>query len=141
MIENIHERLKVIQALCLAFNKLASKYGTAEYKAADEAFWSAVQALDSEAKLQGAGPQVGRLIKLPYADGYARYIITRVQTKVVKMEHLPYGSGYHSPVVRDGEADKGAIEMELEFYDGMDAAIKKCRNQRNLESHLDYPFS
>lgn len=134
MIEDIHNRLKAIQALCQAFNKLSSKFGTAEHKAADEAFWSVVQALDSEAKLQGSGPQIGRLIKLPYADGYARYIITKVQAKVVKLEHLPYKEGYKSPAVRDGVAEKSVIEMELEFYDSMDTAIKKDRSKQLVET-------
>jgi len=134
--KELKARIAKILELCAAFQSL--KYGTPEKKAADKALWDAVNALDRDA---GPGCQAGRLLKFGVADGYARYIISKVNSKTVKVVHLDYADGYHSPAVRDGEAFRDEIEDNLAWYDTLNQMRQTAINFDMMGREAEPPIN
>lgn len=129
-------RVDEILRLANAADALVGRYGTPEHKAAEKAYHDAVTALDREAKLSGAGCQPGRLLKFGVADGYARYVITRVNKKTCKVVHIPYMGGYKSPAVHDDEVWRDEAEDNIAWYDTLMAAAEKLNKKPELEKTL-----
>ncbi len=130
---NFKNRVKDLLALCQRANSLLVHYGSDSQKAADLAFWTALQALDKEAALGGPGwARIGRVVKFGVADGYARYIITGVTKHTCKVIHIPYGDAYHSPEVNRSsmEVDRVKVERILSWEDGMAAEVENQRRKR-----------
>jgi hypothetical protein len=135
---NFKNRIKDILALCQRANSFTSHWGSDSQKAADINFWNAIQALDQEAKQAGNGPQIGRMIKFPQADGYARYIITGVTKKTCKVVHIPYMDGYHSPAVsRDGECWRDQVERIFDWEDSLAVEVQRQNHWRKTAEQID----
>ena len=117
MVENIKERIEAIQVLCLAANKLISKWGSDEQKAAEKALWQAIGNMEKEA---GPGLQPGKLVKFAQADNYARYIVEKVGKKTCKLVHLDYMDGYRSPAVSaKGDCWTDEVKGRIEWEENM----------------------
>ncbi len=60
-------------------------------KKREDALFEQLDKLDKEI---GKGLKVGKYIKFQVADGYAHYLITRLNRETVEVIHLPLGDGY-----------------------------------------------
>lgn len=77
-----------------------------------------------EAKL-GPGLQEGRLISFQVADGYAVYVITKVQKRVVKVHHVPLYDGYTSQAVYNNTLQFGQAQQLVDRQDALRELFKK----------------
>ncbi len=101
------------------------QFGSVEQKAADRAFHNALLSLNNEV---GEGCQPGRMLKFGVADGYAIYIINRVNSKTGQVTHIPYADGYRSAAVnRDNEVWRDEAEDNIAWYDTLKAMSDKAK--------------
>jgi len=77
-----------------------------EFLAVEEDLIKQVYEIDKEV---GEGVKVGRLIQIPYADGYALYWITKITKSSVHTNWIPYGDAWQSPVV----SERGVCPMRI----------------------------
>jgi hypothetical protein len=136
----IKAKIDEILTLCRADNDATKKFGSAEHKAADLKYWEAITALDKEA-VQGLyadkGVMPGRLLRFGVADGYAYYIVLRVNKKTCKLVHLPYGDGYRfQGVGDDGEVLRDVVEDNLAWADVLAEAFKKAKTMKPTDAYL-----
>jgi len=61
----------------------------------------------------GAGLEIGRLVHWPQGDGRAYYFVVGINARMVRLNHLPWGDAWRSPVVVDGQAMRSAVEQAL----------------------------
>lgn len=125
---DVKTEIKNILALC----KKANAFGSPAQRAADVAFWAAVNTLDQKGKDGQRIANPGRFVRLPAKDGYAYYIITRVTKKTVKLEHIPYGVKYQSECVIDDEAELTLVEDTLKWYDEIKAQFNSLGTGKPL---------
>lgn len=127
--KELKQRIDNILGLCQTVNDLASRFDSGEYQTADTNFWEAVKALDCEA-ITGLGGResrcvLGRLVSFGVKDNYARYIITKVNKKSVKLTHIPYMGAYHSDNVdADGECYREVVEDNVRWTDTVSEAFE-----------------
>lgn len=135
------KRIDEILALCQIAQEMVGRFGSVEHRAAETKFLEALTALDREAfsgpvTLNGNDKSrcvIGRLVRLGVADGYAYYIILKVNKRTVRLIHVPYGDAYKSHIVDDnGEADRSEIEDIVDWHDTITAAFEKS-SQRVAE--------
>lgn len=68
----------------------------------------------------GEGVQIGRVIAIPHADGYAQYWVYRVNKSSVKVIHLPFGDAWDTPIVsRNGTLPMYAAKQYIGHRDGL----------------------
>jgi len=67
----------------------------------------------------GAGLEIGRLVHWPQGDGRAYYFVVRINARMVRLVHFPWGDAWHSPVVVNGQALRLALEQAVRGIDGM----------------------
>jgi hypothetical protein len=104
--------------------------GTDEFKAADANLWTYVKAMEKEA---GTGLNVGRVVKFGVSDGYARYIITKINKKTVKLEWLDYADRYRSGQVVDGECSRMEVEDNIAWADMLADLGNKVKFQEEVK--------
>lgn len=73
------------------------------------------QLLDRDKELIAAGVDEGRLIRFPYADGYAWYQVVSVSPP--KLRPVPYGDAWAYPYANRLRADD--IRVELQRREGL----------------------
>lgn len=69
-----------------------------------------------------AGPDSGKILSMPHADGYARYMLAEGQGRRDFLLHLPYADAYHS--------------RDAEFLPKKEV-IKRVRQDENMRSIFD----
>lgn len=75
---------------------------------------------------QAEGKLIGRLIEVPVADGYASYIVTKVDGSQVCLKHMKWGDAYNDHYYRGGGwFPKREIVRELKAHDSFEAIFKK----------------
>lgn len=76
-----------------------------EYQKAEDAYIKKVQ---EYAKANGSGPNKGKILSLPYADGSALYVVL----KPTQLIHLPVGDAWHYPYIEHMTAKEIANRVE-----------------------------
>lgn len=116
----VKKEVKRIQAVVAQINGM--QFDDPNYKNADNKLWEMIEALDAKA---GPGLVPGRHIKFGVADGYAHYIITKVNKTTIDVEHLPYMDAYHFMGVYEGKIMAGIAARQLGWQDGMKELFSK----------------
>jgi len=138
----VKQRIEEILALCQTAMSMVGKFGSVEHRAAEDKFLEALSALDKEA-VEGLSRKdsrcvPGRTVKLGVNDGYAYYILLRVNSKTVKLVHVPFADAYKSHIVAaDGEADRMVIEDSIEWQDTVIQAFEKSSREKLIDGVAD----
>jgi len=74
--------------------------------------------------IEGLAP--GKLVKWPAADGYAWYVVTKVQKQTCTLRMVPYLDAWTSPVVdRDGRALTSVVKEAVEREEAWEQYLKE----------------
>ena len=123
--------------LCSEANRLPGGYGSATQKAADKTFWDYIYGINAAA---GPGLAIGRFVKFGVRDGYARYIISKINKRTVHLVHIPYGDGYRSSMVdASGECDRGEVEDRIDWEDTSKMAEESAERAMSVVIEDDLP--
>jgi hypothetical protein len=111
-IKFIRKQIKDLQLRALEINhmQICSK----EWKLAEEQFWQNVEQLSDNAV-----GLVGKHIRFSVADGYADYLISGADKKIVQVAHLDIGDGYHSEAESSGVMLRATAEKSVKWLDGI----------------------
>ena len=90
------------------FNKLQGETFDACYKRTVKAMRDLE---DKSAQINPSVSIVGALIKFPYADGFAYYIVS--QDKPITVQHVPYGDAWQADPVTIRGIDKSTVVEQL----------------------------
>lgn len=82
------------------------------------------------------GPNTGRILRIPMADGYAKYMYAdRANPHLV---HLPYGDGWHHPDVKFLPPKE--VIRRMDESDRLDAVFES-RHQGGASSRNDHTMA
>lgn len=122
MENSTHELLQRMQVICdeiyAKSPNVTGKWDSYEaWREIEDGLEKQVYAIDKEV---GEGVQIGRVIAIPHADGYAQYWVYRVGKSSVKVIHLPFGDAWDTPIVsRNGSLPMYAAKSYLSRRDGL----------------------
>jgi hypothetical protein len=78
----------------LAFTKRVADAGFS-FESYD-AFEKELMAIDKRA---GRGLNVGKIVRFQIADGYAIYVVTKINARTVEVEHVALGDAWREPFI------------------------------------------
>lgn len=95
----------------------------AQYRAEEKAE-ALVRAKDKKAMAEGN--LIGRLLEVPAADGYASYVVTKIEGNQVCLKHMKWGDAYCDHYYRGGGwFPKRVIVREIKEHDDWEAILDK----------------
>lgn len=79
-----------------------------------------------------AGTLIGRILRLPVADGYAVYIIKEVRGSQVRLQHMKWGDGYSDwSLGKGGWHSKAPIVRQIKLEDSFNAIFDRAKARQN----------
>lgn len=84
----IRKRINDLVELC---NHYRARGFNGDWRSRDESFWKQVEQLQTDI---GDGLVPGRHLRWNVADGYAHYLVVKVNKRDVELVHLDYMDGY-----------------------------------------------
>jgi hypothetical protein len=85
----------------------------------------ALQKLQRVSDTLAAGELVGAIIRFQVADGYALYLVTKVTSKGVEVQHIPWCDGYQIPAAHMRGLTKSDILQQINAEKALSNLFKK----------------